>query len=167
MSRSSLPLLFLIAACAAPTPRSSPAPVPLPQRITAPEVPTLTGVPHAVRLGLTVFVSAQVPVDATGRVVGETLGDQTRAAMTNFLAVITAARGVPGDIVQMTAYVRDLTPEGAESVRAAILELGDASAPLALTIVGVSALPEPGMRVMLAGTAQLRSEFPDRTRIPR
>ena len=72
----------------------------------------------------------------------------------------------PGDIIQMTAYVRDLTPEAAESVRATILEMGDATAPLALTIVGVDALAETAMRVMLVGTAQLRSEFPDRTRIP-
>ncbi|MDX2262000.1 MAG: RidA family protein [Gemmatimonadales bacterium] len=166
MSRLSLPLLLLLAACAAPPQRPSPAPVPVPQRINAPDVPVLTGVPHAVRIGLTVFVSGMVPVDAAGRVVGETVESQVRQAMTNFLAVITAARGVPGDIIQMTAYVRDLTPEAAESVRATILEMGDATAPLALTIVGVDALAEPAMRVMLVGTAQLRSEFPDRTRIP-
>ncbi|MBK6496622.1 MAG: RidA family protein [Gemmatimonadetes bacterium] len=38
-------------------------------------------------------------------------------------------------------------------------------APPALTVVGVSALPEAAMRVMIEGTAQLRSEFPDRNRM--
>jgi enamine deaminase RidA (YjgF/YER057c/UK114 family) len=61
--------------------------------------------------------------------------------------------------------VRDLTPEAVETVRAAVLAATDRTAPPTLTVVGVAALPEPGMLVMLEGSAVLRSEFPDRTRM--
>jgi enamine deaminase RidA (YjgF/YER057c/UK114 family) len=163
--RLHLPLLALLAACAPPQPRFTPAPVPVPQRIVAPDVPQLNGMPHAVRTGLTVHVSGMVPVNAEGQLVGSALAPQTQQAMRNFLAVVTAARGVPGDVVRITAYVRDLTPDAVEVIRTAVLDATDRTNPPALTVVGVATLPEAGMQVMLEGTVQLRAEFPDRTRM--
>ncbi len=162
-----LPLLVLaVAACAPAPPRRFPAPaVPVPQRITAPDVPTLGTMPHAVRSGLSVVISGMVPVNAQGQLVGTTLPDQTRQALRNFLAVVAAARGLPGDVVRVTAYVRDLSPEAVETIRAQLVEATDRTAPPILTVVGVAQLPEPGMLVMLEGTAQLRSEYPDRDRM--
>lgn len=163
--RPLLPVLALLTACAAPPPRMAPTPVPVPQRIIAPDVPQLNGMPHAVRSGLGVQVSGMVPVNAEGQLIGTTVEAQVGQALRNFLAVVTAARGVPGDVVRVTAYVRDLTPEAAETVRAAVRAATDRNAPPTLTIVGVAALPEPGMLVMLEGSVVLRSEFPDRTRM--
>jgi len=160
-----IPALALLTACAAPPPRVIPAPVPVPQRIIAPDVPQLNEMPHAVRSGLGVQISGMVPVNAEGQLVGTTLEVQVGQALKNFLSVVSAARGVPGDVVRVTAYVRDLTPEAAETVRAAVLAATDRNAPPTLTIVGVAALPEPGMLVMLEGSVVLRSEFPDRTRM--
>ena len=160
-----IPAIALLTACAAPPPRMAPVPVPVPQRITAPDVPELDGMPHAVRSGLGVQVSGMVPVNAQGQLVGTTLDAQVAQALKNFLLVVGAARGVPGDVVRVTAYVRDLTPEAVETVRAAVLAATDRSAPPTLTIVGVAALPEPGMLIMLEGSVVLRSEFPDRTRM--
>ncbi len=168
MIRRTLPFLVLfglLAACAPPTPRALPSPVQVPQRITAATVPTLNGMPHAVRVGLTVHISGMVPVNAQGQLVGGTLDAQTRQAMGNLLAVVAAARGLPADVVKITAYVRTLTPEAVETIRGVVATATDPAAPPALTVVGVDALPEAGMQVMLEGTAHLRSEFPDRTRM--
>lgn len=137
-----------------------------PEAVIAPTVPVLVGVPQAVRVGLTVYLSGMVPVDSAGRLIGAgDLTAQTRQALVNLVAVVRAAGGVPGDIVKLTAYVKGLDPASIAAVRAAVLDGLDRGSPPALTVVGVTELPEPTMRVMLDGVAQLRSEFPDRTRM--
>ena len=137
-----------------------------PQQVIAPEVPVLDGLPHAVRIGYTVYVSAMVPLDSTGRLIGA--GDfaaQTRQVLANLGAVMRAAKGVPGDVVRATVYVRDLTPEKVAIVRREVLDGLDRASPPALTVVGVSAFAEPGIDVMIEATGQLRSDFPDRSRL--
>lgn len=158
-----------LTACAPPAPRTMPGamvtPSATPERIVAPAVPTLDGMPAAVRVGFTVHVSGMVPVDSAGRVVGTDLNGQVRQALDNLVTVVRAARGVPGDVVRLTVYLRDPSTEAVETVRRAILDVLGAESPPALTVVGMSALPEASMRVMIEGTAQLRSEFPDRSRM--
>ncbi len=160
--------LCLAAACA-PAPRqmipAGAVPSPVPQQIRAPEVPALEGVPQAVRVGLTVWLSGMVPVDSAGRIVGTTVGAQATQAAANLAAVVRAARGVPGDVVHVTIYLRDASPEAVNAARAAVLATLDPDSPPAVTVVGVHQLPEAAMEVMLDGVAQLRSEFPDRTRM--
>ncbi|MEI2718750.1 MAG: RidA family protein [Gemmatimonadales bacterium] len=173
MRPTAAPLLALglaLTACAPPAPRTMPGamvtPSATPERIVAPSVPTLDGMPAAVRVGFTVHVSGMVPVDSAGRVVGTDLNGQFRQALGNLVTVVRAARGVPGDVVRLTVYLRDPSTEAVETVRSAVLDILGKEAPPALTVVGMSALPEASMRVMVDGTAQLRSEFPDRTRRP-
>jgi enamine deaminase RidA (YjgF/YER057c/UK114 family) len=137
-----------------------------PQQVIAPSVPVLEGLPHAVKIGYTVYVSAMVPLDSTGRLVGEgDLAAQTRQALANLGAVMRAARGVPGDVVRATVYVRDLTPEKVAVIRREVLDGLDHATPPALTVVGVSAFAEPGIEVMIEATGQLRSDYPDRSRL--
>jgi enamine deaminase RidA (YjgF/YER057c/UK114 family) len=139
-----------------------------PEQIIAPDVPVLDGLPQAVKVGYTVYLSGMVPVDSTGRLVGRgDFGAQTRQALQNLGEVMRAAHGVPGDVVRVTAYIRDITPEKVDTVRAVLLATVDRSQPPALTIVGVSAFAEPGIDVMFDAIGQLRSEFPDRTRMGR
>lgn len=138
----------------------------VPEPVVAPSVPVLEGLPQAVRVGLTVYVSAMVPVDSAGRLVGP--GDvtlQARQALANLVAVVRAAKGVPGDVVKLTIYVKDVSPSAVAAIRTAVLDGLDKGSPPALTVIGVAALPEPEMRVMLDAVAQLRSEFPDKTRM--
>ncbi len=170
--RPLLALLVALAACGPATPQTAPGPRPfaptstVPEPVVAPSVPVLEGLPQAVRAGLTVYISGMVPVDSAGRLVGP--GDisiQARQALANLLAVVRAAKGVPGDVVKINIYIKDLSPEAVVSVRTAVLEGLDRGSPPAITIIGVASLPEPAMRVMLDGVAQLRSEFPDRTRM--
>jgi enamine deaminase RidA (YjgF/YER057c/UK114 family) len=136
-----------------------------PQAIVASNVPVLEGLPHAVKIGLTVYVSAMLPLGSIGRVVGAgDLRAEARQAIGNLGAVMRAARGVPGDVVRATVYVRDLTPDKVAIVREAVLDGLDRAAPPALTVIGVSALAVPGADVAIEATAQLRGEFPDRSR---
>ncbi len=168
--RLPLALGIALAGCA-PAPRQdrgalSPAPVsPVPQAVRAPEVPALEGIPQAVRVGLTVYLSGMVPVDSAGRIIGTTVGEQARQAMANLAAVVRAAHGVRGDVVRVTIYLRDASPANVEAARAAVLAALDPNSPPAVTVIGVTQLPEATMQVMLDGIAQLRSEFPDRNRM--
>ncbi len=174
MTRQILPLLLLVALVACgpttaqttPGPRTFTPPSTTAEPVVAPNVPVLEGLPQAVRIGLTVYISGMVPVDSAGRLVGPgDLAAQTRQALVNLVAVVRAARGVSGDIVKVNIYVKDVSPAAVKSIRAEVLAGLDKSSPPALTIIGVAALPESEMRVMLDGVAQLRSEFPDRTRM--
>ncbi len=164
--------LLPLVGCAANTQRNRPpgpgaAPISTPPlEIVAPDVPLLAGLPHAVKVGFTVYVSAMVPLDSAGRLVGAgDLGAQTHQVMANLASVVRTANGVPGDVVRLTIYLTDLTPAAVATVRPIVLGALDPATPPALTIVGVAALPEPGMRVMIDAVAQLRSEFPDRSRM--
>ncbi len=75
---------------------------------------------------------------------------------------VPVLEGLPQAVrIGLTVYVAGAVA----AVRAAVLEGLDKGSPPAITIIGVAALPEPAMRVMLDGVAQLRSEFPDRTRM--
>jgi enamine deaminase RidA (YjgF/YER057c/UK114 family) len=137
-----------------------------PEEIIAPDVPLLAGLPHAVKIGFTVYVSAMVPLDSAGALVGRgDLAAQSRQVMKNLASVVQTARGVPGDVVRITIYLTNLTPAKVAVVRPIVLGALDPATPPALTIIGVDALPEPGMDVMVDATAQLRSAFPDRSRI--
>lgn len=163
--------LLIVAACTPAPARTMPGPMmgapasSAPERIVAPGVPSLEGIPQAVRVGFTVYVSGMVPVDSAGNIVGgNDLTAQTRQLLVNLDAVVKAARGVPGDVVKVTLYLKDATPETISAARATLLEGLDKLTPPALTVVGVAALPEPSMKVMLDATAVLRSEYPDRTR---
>jgi enamine deaminase RidA (YjgF/YER057c/UK114 family) len=136
-----------------------------PEQVIAPDVPVLEGLPHAVRVGYTVYVSAMVPLDSAGRLVGAgDLAKQTRQVVHNLASVMQAAHGVPGDVVRATIYIRDLTADKLAIVRDALLDGLDRAAPPALTVVGVSAFAESGIEVTIDATGQLRSEFPDRSR---
>lgn len=137
----------------------------VPERINTPSVPAIEGLPQAVKVGLTVYISGMVPVDSAGGLIAASdIPGQARQVMKNLVAVIRAARGVPGDLVQLTVYLRDPSPSTVSAMKTAIIEaVGKENAP-AVTILGTTALPEASMQVMVSGTAQLRSEFPDRTR---
>jgi enamine deaminase RidA (YjgF/YER057c/UK114 family) len=136
--------------------------------VTAPDVPALDGIPQAIRTGFTVYVSGMVPLDSAGRLVGAgDLAAQTRQALLNLGAVMRAAGGVPGDVVRATVFVRDLDPGRVTTVRQAIIANTDRASPPAVSIVGAAAFPEPGIEVMIEAIGQLRSQYPDRTRMNR
>ena len=62
----------------------------------------------AVIAGNLVFVSGQIPRDASGRVIGDTIEAATRLALDNVRSVLAAAGCSPSDVVKTTVFMADL-----------------------------------------------------------
>jgi len=64
---------------------------------------------QAVRVGATVYLSGQIPLDpATGKLVEGDFGAQARRVFENLSAVATAAGGSLADVAKLTVYLIDL-----------------------------------------------------------
>jgi 2-iminobutanoate/2-iminopropanoate deaminase len=91
-----------------------------------------------------VFCSGQVPLDpATGDLVGDAVGDQTRRAMDNLSAVLEAAGTSLARVVKLTAYLTDMADFAEFN---AAYESYFSADPPARATVGVAGLPK-GARV--------------------
>ena len=103
--------------------------------------------------GTTVYLSGQVPVDANGDLVGD--GDFAAQARQVFSNLRLALAGVGADfsnVVRMTTYVVNYTPELREALGTARSEaMGDARA--ASTLLGVQALAVPGYLIEVEAIA--------------
>jgi enamine deaminase RidA (YjgF/YER057c/UK114 family) len=106
-----------------------------------------------------VFIAGQVARDADGGKVGE--GDLAAQVEQCYLNLGTALAEVGGsfdDVVKLTVYVVDLTPDKmplfAEGVARAAAKLGITPA-APLTGIGVGALAEPDLLVEVEATAVL------------
>ncbi len=108
----------------------------------------------AVRGGKTVYIAGQVGWLGDGRFAVNTFGGQFRQALANIVAVLAEAGGRPEHLVRMTWYVLDRNEYLASlhEIGAAYRELIGRHFP-AMTVVGVSALVEPGARLEIEATA--------------
>ena len=106
--------------------------------------------------GRPLHVAGQVGWDQHGQLVSAELVPQFIQAIDNVIAVVRAAGGVPADIATMTAFVTAVA-----AYRSAARDLGPAwSARIgrhfpAMTLVGVTALVEPGALIEIQATAYL------------
>src|SRR6266550_1142155 len=132
--RVALPSLFaipLFAACVAPTPgnvRQVPDPVST-RYINPGTLAALPGFTHAVRIGSTLYISGEVALDSTGRLVGPgDLRAQAAQAFANLAAIREAAP--------------DFFPQ---------------RNPPAGTVIGVQALPQEGLLIAVDATAVVRA----------
>ncbi len=147
--------------------RIYPVDPPTPEFIQAPTVPTIPGFSSAVKIGQTIYLAGQVPLDSTGLLVGR--GDRTaqlRRALANAAAIVRFARGVPADLIRLTVYCVGCTTDDFDAMRTTAAGIFPAGQGPAVTMVGVAALPEPDMLVVVDGVAVLRGTIPDRTRDP-
>ena len=62
----------------------------------------------AIEAGRLLFLSGQVPFDADGNVVGETITDQARQALTNLRHLLAAAAVTPHAVVKTTIFLTDM-----------------------------------------------------------
>jgi enamine deaminase RidA (YjgF/YER057c/UK114 family) len=96
-----------------------------------------------------VFVSGQVGVRRDGSV-AEGIGEQTRVAMENLLAVLADAQMDASDIVKSTIFLTDESLfEGFAAAGAPLLS----SPPAATTLVYVKALASPALLVEIEAVA--------------
>jgi len=107
---------------------------------------------QAVRVGDTVYMAGQIPLDpATMAVVAGGVREQARQVFSNLREVARAAGGDLGDIVKLNVYLVDLGEFA--TVNEVMAEFFDEPYP-ARAAVGVSALPK-GVGIEVEGTLVL------------
>jgi enamine deaminase RidA (YjgF/YER057c/UK114 family) len=124
------------------------------QLLNPPELHPAPGFSHvAVAEGTrVVHLAGQVALDQRfGIVGGDDLGEQTRAAMRNVEAALTAAGAAWDDVVRRTVYT--LHPTEYETITAAIDNVTGGAEHPAQTIVGVTGLAVPGLLIEIECTA--------------
>jgi len=120
----------------------------------------LDGFTHAVRIGFTTYVSGEVPLDSTGKLVGPgDLKAQARQAFANLALVLRIAGNEPSDIVKLTVYVVNYRPESLAAIREAAPDFFPAGNPPAGIVLGVQALPKDGMLIAVDAIAQAPALF--------
>src|SRR5258705_4953404 len=104
----SIVVIPLLAACVAPTPgavRQVPDPVST-RYINPGTLAALPGFTHAVRIGSTLYVSGEVALDSTGRLVGPgDLRAQAAQAFANLATVLRIGGAAPAARAQLAIYL--------------------------------------------------------------
>ncbi len=79
------------------------------QTITTDQAPSAIGpYSQAVRAGGFLFVSGQIPLNPETGEIPEDIVAQTRQALTNLKAIVTAAGGTMEDVVKTTVFIADM-----------------------------------------------------------
>src|SRR5438046_9492517 len=119
---SSIVTIPLLAACVPPAPgavRQVPDPVST-RYITPGTLAAMPGFTHAVRIGPTLYVSGEVAIDSTGRLVGPgDVGAQAAQAFANLATVLRIGGATPADVAKLTVYVVNYSPKDMERIRQA------------------------------------------------
>src|SRR2546422_9136405 len=114
---SSIVTIPLLAACVAPTPgavRQVPDPVST-RYINPGTLAALPGFTHAVRIGPTLYVSGEVALDSTGRLVGPgDLGAQAAQAFANLATVLRIGVAPPVVASKVKTFFVDVLPHSNE-----------------------------------------------------
>lgn len=127
------------------------------ERVNPPELGVPRGFSHAVvGHGTVVFLAGQTALDADGRIVGDTVAEQFRQALSNLLAALRAAGGSPDGLASVTIYITDL-----EDYKAHAREIGGIWRELAgrdypaMAGIGISRLWDVEAKVEIQGFAVL------------
>ena len=79
-------------------------------RIDAGSAPLASPYSPGLRVGDFIFISGQVPRDpATGKIVGESIEEQTAQVLENIKAILSAGGATMADVVKVSAHLSDLT----------------------------------------------------------
>ena len=78
-------------------------------RIDTGAAPTASPYSPGLRVGDFIFVSGQVPRDpATGKILGESIEEQTTQVLENIKAILAAGGATLSDVVKVSAHLADL-----------------------------------------------------------
>jgi enamine deaminase RidA (YjgF/YER057c/UK114 family) len=127
------------------------------ERINPPDLAAPRGFSHAVvGRGTVVFLAGQTALDSSGRIVGTTLPEQFRQALSNLLVALRAAGGDPDGLASITIYVTDIEDYTAQAreVGRVWRELVGRDYP-AMAALGVSRLWDVEAKVEIQGVAVL------------
>jgi enamine deaminase RidA (YjgF/YER057c/UK114 family) len=152
--------LALFTACVAPTPgaiRQGPDPVSA-RYINPGTLAALPGFTHAVRVGSTLYVSGEVALDSTGRLVGPgDLRAQAAQAFANLATVLRIGGAAPADVAKITVYVVNYSPKDLDAIRQAAPDFFPQRNPPAGIVIGVQSLPQEGLLIAVDATAVVRA----------
>jgi enamine deaminase RidA (YjgF/YER057c/UK114 family) len=129
------------------------------ERVNPPELAEPAGFSHAVvGSGTTVFLAGQTSMDQSGAIVGDTVVEQFRQALTNLLTALRGAGGTPDQLASITIYSTDLADYRAHAreIGAVWRELVGTHYP-AMAGIGVSRLWDDDATVEIQGFAILDS----------
>ena len=153
-------IMPLVAACVAPTPgavRQVPDPVST-RYINPGTLAALPGFTHAVRIGPTLYVSGEVALDSTGRLVGPgDLRAQAAQAFANLATVLRIGGTSLADVAKLTIYVVNYSPKDLDVIRQAAPDFFPQRNPPAGMVIGVQALPQEGLLIAVDATAVVRA----------
>jgi 2-iminobutanoate/2-iminopropanoate deaminase len=108
----------------------------------------------AVRFGDLLFISGVPPTDAKGKLVGgDDVAEQTHQVFRNMKLVLDAAGASFADILKVTVYLLDVNDRA--KINPVRKEYFGAARP-ASTLIGVSELAIPGMKVEIEAVVGLR-----------
>jgi 2-iminobutanoate/2-iminopropanoate deaminase len=106
---------------------------------------------QAVRVGDTIYVAGQIPIDpSTNEVVKGGIEEQTRRVLDNIKAIVEAAGSSMDRVVKTTIFLLDVADF--PQMNAVYAEYFTATAP-ARSTVQVAALPGPGVRLQVDAVA--------------
>jgi enamine deaminase RidA (YjgF/YER057c/UK114 family) len=126
--------------------------------IATPEAKPVANYKMATRMegGRLLYISGQVAWDASGTIVGKgDLRAQAVQVYENLKAALAAADAGLGDVVKMTTFVVDLTPEKAQIIREVRGQYLPEDHRPASTMVGVTSLVSPDLLVEIEVVAAL------------
>lgn len=152
--------LFFLACGNAPMPGAiRPVPDPVSTRYINPgTLAALPGFTHAVRVGSTLYVSGEVALDSTGRLVGPgDLRAQAAQAFANLATVLRIGGATPADVAKLTIYVVNYSPKDLDAIRQAAPDFFPQRNPPAGIVVGVQTLPQDGLLIAVDATAVIRA----------
>jgi enamine deaminase RidA (YjgF/YER057c/UK114 family) len=114
----------------------------------------LDGFTHAVRVGLTIYISGEVPLDSMGHLVGPgDLKAQARQAFANLALVLKIAGARPTDVTKLNVYVVNFHPADFAAIREAAADFFPQRNPPAGIVLGVQSLPQEGMLIAVDAVA--------------
>jgi 2-iminobutanoate/2-iminopropanoate deaminase len=119
--------------------------------ISTPLAPAAIGpYSQAIRVGRTVYVSGEVGADPHGTIIGPSIGEQTRQALTNIGYILGAAGLTLDNVVATTVYLVNVTDfAGMNTEYATFFK----NAPPARATIQVAGLPKPGALVEISAIA--------------
>lgn len=165
-------LSVLLGSCTPPTRQMGPRPdfmADLEEKrfITAPGVAGVEGFSQAIKIGKSIYLSGQVPLDSAGRLVGSDLATQAAQVFKNLRAVLLAAGATPGDVVRLDVQVVGLKPGDLAQLQQADTMFFPRGRGPAGSLAGVESLPVPGALLAVNVLAETRGLFPDRQELQR
>jgi len=106
--------------------------------------------------GMVAFISGQVAVDAEGRIVGKgDLEAQAVQVFENLKLALSAVGGTFNDVLKLTIFIRDLTPERRKAVMGVRARYISHDQPPAATMVGIDRLVEDDLLVEIEAVAMI------------